>query len=98
MQAADQLQQISGVECRTVIPGHMQRGGSPCAYDRVLSTQFGVHAAKLIKEGRFGLTVALKGNVITENRLEDVAGIPKPVDPGDQIIGAARNINISFGN
>ena len=98
MQVAAELQQISGAECRTVIPGHMQRGGSPCAYDRVLSTQFGVHAAKLIKEGRFGLTVALKGGAITENRLEDVAGIPKPVDPGDQIVRAARNISISFGD
>jgi len=76
----------------------MQRGGSPCAYDRVLSTQFGVHAAELIREGRFGLTVALRNGVITENKLEDVAGVPKPVDPDDQIVRAARRINISFGD
>jgi len=95
---AANLESLIGVECRSVIPGHMQRGGSPCAYDRVLSTQFGVHAAELIREGRFGLTVALRNGVITENKLEDVAGVPKPVDPDDQIVRAARRINISFGD
>jgi len=95
---AAQLEQLTGVECRTVIPGHMQRGGSPSAYDRVLSTRFGVHAAHLIKEGRYGLTVALKGSEISENKLEDIAGVPKPVDPDDQIVRAARNMNISFGD
>ena len=95
---AVQLQELTGVECRTVIPGHMQRGGSPCAYDRVLSTQFGVHAAQLIKEGQFGVTVALQGNRITHNRLEDIAGVPKPVDPDSQIVKAARDISIAFGD
>ena len=92
------LEQISGAECRTVIPGHMQRGGSPCAYDRVLSTQFGVRAAELIKEGKFGVTVALKGGVIGQNKLEEVAGIPKPVDPQHQVVRAARDIGVSFGD
>jgi len=92
------LERLTGVESRTVIPGHMQRGGSPCAYDRVLSTQFGVHAARLIKEGRFGLTVALKNGTIGENKLSDVAGVPKPVNPEDQVVKAARDINVSFGD
>ena len=94
---AAQLQAMTGAECRTVIPGHMQRGGSPCAYDRVLSTQFGVHAAYLIKEGKFGVTVALKGDKISQNPLSEVAGVPKPVDPDSQIVKSAREINISFG-
>ncbi|NLX83045.1 MAG: 6-phosphofructokinase [Clostridiales bacterium] len=95
---AAQLTQITSAECRAVIPGHMQRGGSPCAYDRVLSTEFGVRAAQLIREGRFGLTVALKEGRISENKLEDVAGVPKPVDPNDQTVISARDINISFGD
>lgn len=95
---AAQLNSLTGVESRTVIPGHMQRGGSPCAYDRVLSTQFGVHAAQLIKEGQFGVTVALQGNRITHNRLSEVAGVPKPVDPQSQVVKAARDISISFGD
>ena len=95
---AAQLEKLTGVQCRTVIPGHMQRGGSPCAYDRVLSTQFGVCAAQLIREGQFGVTVALQGSRITQNRLADIAGVPKPVDPESQIVKAARDINISFGD
>ena len=95
---AASLQKISSAECRTVIPGHMQRGGSPSAYDRVLSTQFGVRAAQLIREGRFGVTVALKNGAIGENKLEDIAGVPKPVNPEDTIVKAARDISISFGD
>lgn len=95
---AAQLEKLTNVECRTVIPGHMQRGGSPCAYDRVLSTQFGVHAAYLIRKGRFGVSVALKGGQIGENNLADIAGVPKPVNPEDQIVKAARDISISFGD
>ena len=95
---AARLQQHTAAEIRTVIPGHMQRGGSPCAYDRVLSTQFGVHAAHLIKEGRFSLSVALKGGAIGENKLEDIAGVPKPVDPEDQLVKSARDMNVSFGD
>ena len=54
---AEQLQELAGVEARAVVPGHIQRGGTPCAYDRVLSTQFGVHAADLIKKDKYGYTV-----------------------------------------
>ena len=92
------LEKLTDVECRTVIPGHMQRGGSPCAYDRVLSTQFGVHAAHLIKKEKFGVSVALKGGQVGENKLEDIAGVPKPVDPEDHLVKVARNLNISFGD
>lgn len=95
---ASALEKMTNVECRTVIPGHMQRGGSPCAYDRVLSTQFGVRAAELIKEGHFGVSVALKGNTIGENKLSDIAGVPKPVPENDQVVRAARDINVSFGD
>ena len=67
------------MEARAVIPGHIQRGGSPSAYDRVLSTQFGVHAAELIRDGIFGVSVALVGNTITHNPLSEIAGVPKLV-------------------
>ncbi|HCJ90086.1 MAG TPA: 6-phosphofructokinase, partial [Clostridiales bacterium] len=77
---------------------HIQRGGSPNAYDRVLSTQFGVHAAELIRDGVYGVTVALKGNEITHNKLSDIAGVPKLVPPDNTMITTARNIGISFGD
>ena len=94
---AAQLQELAGVEARAVIPGHIQRGGSPSAYDRVLSTQFGVHAAELIRDGIFGVSVALVGNTITHNPLNEIAGVPKLVPPDHQMIQIARNIGISFG-
>lgn len=95
---AQQLRDLVGVEARNVVPGHIQRGGSPSAYDRVLSTQFGVHAAELIRDDIYGVTVALKGNSITHNALKDIAGVPKPVPEDHQLIITAKNIGICFGD
>lgn len=95
---AAQLQELAQVEARAVIPGHIQRGGSPSAYDRVLSTQFGVHAAELIRDGIFGVSVALVGNTITHNPLSEIAGVAKRVPADHQMVQTARNIGISFGD
>ena len=73
---AKELSELVGVEARAVVPGHIQRGGSPSAYDRVLATQFGVHAAQLIEKGEYGVSVALAGNTITHNPLNEIAGVP----------------------
>ena len=94
---AKQLSEMMGVEARAVVPGHVQRGGSPSAYDRVLSTQFGVHAAQLIAEEEYGYTVALSGNVITHNKLSEIAGVPKLVPPDHQMVKVAQDMGISFG-
>lgn len=94
---AARLQELAGVEARAVIPGHIQRGGSPSAYDRVLSTQFGVHAAELIRDGIFGVSVALVGNTVTHNPLSEIAGVAKLVPPDHQMVQTAKNIGISFG-
>jgi len=64
----------------------------------VLSTQFGVHAAELIRDGIYGVSVALKGNEITHNPLKDVAGIAKPVPVDHQLVITAKDIGISFGD
>lgn len=95
---AKQLQEMLGCECRNVVPGHLQRGGTPSAYDRVLSTQFGVHAAELIRDEIYGVTVALKGSQITHNALKDIAGVPKLVPQDDQMIRIAKAMGISFGD
>ncbi len=95
---AKDLSALLGVEARAVIPGHMQRGGSPSAYDRVLSTQFGVHAAELIRDKTYGYTVALSGNQVIHNKLSDIAGIPKLVPEDDQMIDLARHMGITFGD
>ena len=94
---AAQLQELVGVEARSVVPGHIQRGGSPSAYDRVLSTQFGVLAAQLIRDEHYGVTLALKGNKSVHNDLKDIAGVPKPVPMDDPVVVTARNMGINMG-
>ena len=95
---AAQLTEMVGVEARAVIPGHIQRGGSPSAYDRVLATQFGAHAAKLIEREEYGVSVALVGNTITHNPLSEIAGVPKLVPADHQMISVGRSMGISFGD
>ena len=95
---AGQLSEMVGVEARAVNPGHMQRGGSPSAYDRVLSTQFGVHAAELIRDKEYGNTVALSGNQVIHNKLSDIAGVPKLVPEDHQMVELARHMGITFGD
>ncbi|MDD6682112.1 MAG: ATP-dependent 6-phosphofructokinase [Clostridiales bacterium] len=95
---AKELSDLVGVEARAVVPGHVQRGGSPSAYDRVLSTQFGVHAAQLIAREEYGVTVALVGNTITHNNLSEIAGVPKLVPQDHQMVQVAKDMGISFGD
>ena len=95
---AAQIQHNTGLEARVCVPGHMLRGGAPSACDRVLSTQFGVHAAYLIAKERYGRTVAKIGNKITSNKLEDIAGKTKFVDTENHLVIAARDIGVSFGD
>lgn len=86
------------VETRVVVPGHLQRGGSPSPYDRLLSTEMGSFAGKLVQDGNFGTTVAMRNNQITYNKLADIAGKTKYVPEDDQMIAVARSIGISFGD
>ena len=95
---AAQIQQKTQLEARVCVPGHMLRGGSPSAYDRILATQFGVYAAQLIKEEHYGMTVAKVGGTITANPLAEIAGKTKFVTPDDQLVATARNLGISFGD
>ena len=94
---AKELEAKVGVEARAVIPGHMQRGGSPSAYDRMLSTNFGVHAAQLIAQENYGQAVAMLGSTVGHNPLKDVAGKTKFVPQDAQAVKAAINMGVSFG-
>ncbi len=95
---AEEIQQKSGTEVRITVPGHTQRGGSPCPYDRVLSTRLGVSAAKLILEEQYGCMVAIVNNKIKKVPLKDVAGKLKTVAPDDQLVQEAKLLGISFGD
>ena len=94
---ADELTNEIDIDTRVVVPGHYQRGGPPCPYDRVLATQMGVHAAELIKKGEFGRTVAVKNGKITSNLINDIAGKTKTIPMDAPLMDAARRIGISFG-
>ena len=94
---ARQINERVGVDTRVVVPGHMQRGGAPSPYDRVISTQIGSYAGYLIKQGIFGVTVSVKGDTMTYNNLADIAGKMKFVPEDHPMIKQARDIGISFG-
>ncbi len=87
-----------GQEVRVTVPGHFQRGGAPCPYDRVLSTRLGTYAARLIYENKYGLMVVLKNDKITAEPLEKVAGKLKTVPVDCDIIQSAKDLGICFGD
>ena len=94
---AQAVQKKTGMETRVCIPGHMQRGGSPSAYDRVLATQFGSYAAGLVADEHYGVTVAMVNRHVTANPLADIAGKTRGV-PGDcDMLNVARAMGISLG-
>ena len=95
---ANEIAERTGQEIRVTIPGHFQRGGSPCAYDRVLSTRFGTAAAELIAQKKFGYMVAIRNNLIVPVPLSEVAGKLKTVSPDCDEIRAARDMGISLGD
>ena len=91
------VQKKTGMEPRVCIPGHMQRGGSPSAYDRVLATEFGSYAAKLVEVERYGVTVAMVNNRVIANRLEDIAGKARNIPEGCELLTVARRMGVSLG-
>ncbi len=95
---ADEIAQDTDYEVRVVVPGHIQRGGAPSPYDRVLCTRFGSYAAHLIINREFGNMVAMKDGDITAVPLSEVAGRLKTVPTDSQMIVAARQIGISLGD
>lgn len=95
---AKQLEERTGQEIRVCVPGHIQRGGSPCPYDRVLSTRLGVEAAQLIVKEKYGYMVAVKDDKIVPVPLEEVAGKLKYVPVDSDVIKEAKALGISFGD
>jgi 6-phosphofructokinase 1 len=75
-----EVEKRTGIETRHVVLGHLQRGGSPTAYDRILATRYGIRAAELIRDKIFGRMVAIQGNAIVDVSLKDATGETKTVD------------------
>ena len=95
---ADELKELTGQEIRVTIPGHYQRGGAPCPADRVLTSRFGVAAAQLILQKKFGYMVALQDNHIVPVPLTEVAGKLKTVPPDGELVKQARALGLSMGD
>ena len=95
---ADELKAITGHEIRVTIPGHYQRGGAPCPADRLLTSRFGVAAAQLIREKKYGYMVALQDDKIVPVPLKEVAGKLKTVPPDGEVVRAARALGLSMGD
>lgn len=93
-----EIEELTGQEIRITVPGHMQRGGAPCAFDRVISTRLGAAAAQLVIEEEYGYMVGFKNGEIIPVPLQEVAGKLKMVDPESSIIKEAKSIGISFGD
>ena len=76
-----EIEKRMAIETRVVILGHIQRGGTPTAFDRSLATRFGIAAIDFVHEGKFGYLTALQGNKIMPVPLKEIAGKRKTVDP-----------------
>ena len=97
-EVAAQIQEKTGREVRVTVPGHMQRGGSPCPYDRVFASRLGSEAGKLILDNQYGFMGGYKNREIVRVPLEDVAGKLKTVDPDATIVQEAKLLGICFGD
>lgn len=93
-----EIEERTGQEVRITVPGHTQRGGGPCPYDRVISSRLGSAAARLIIEGKFGYMVGFRNGEIVPVPLNDVAGKLKIVNPESSIIKEAKGLGICFGD
>jgi 6-phosphofructokinase 1 len=94
----DQLEGRVRAECRAIVLGHIQRGGTPTANDRVLCTRFGVEAVHAIMRNESGSMVVIRDNAVGTIPIGEVAGRQRTIDPGSDIIRAARATAVSFGN
>ncbi len=92
------LEELTGKETRVVVLGHVQRGGSPSPYDRLLSTRYGTAAVKAVAEGVFGEMVALRAQEITTVPLAEATGHLKTVRPHSDLVLSARSLGVSFGD
>ena len=95
---ADNIEKNTGRETRVTVLGHLQRGGSPTPYDRILATKFGAFAISLAAKKKFGKMASLRGNEIVEVDIADAISKQKLVKPDNQAVLVARAVGISFGD
>lgn len=97
-QVARRIAEATGKETRSVVLGHLQRGGNPTSMDRILGTRFGVHAVDLIRRGKFGHMVSYQNYQVSDVSIAEAVNHLKRVKPDNQIVQACREVGISFGD
>ena len=97
-QVAKGIAETTGMETRVTVLGHLQRGGTPTAFDRWLATRYGAAAVRAASTGRFGRMVALRGSEVVDVSLTDALAAPKRVDLGADAVKTARGLGICLGD
>ncbi len=98
LELSRQLEEMTGLESRITILGHLQRGGTPSAADRLIASTLGAAVADLVEEGRYGVMVALRGNRPVPVPLEDVAGVRNSIPLDHPWITTARKLGVCLGD
>jgi phosphofructokinase-like protein len=93
----NQIEDMTGIESRYTILGHVQRGGSPTPYDRILATRFGYHAVEAAMNRKFGHMVGLRGNEIKTTPIQEAVAVPRRVKADDDLVKAAKAVGTCFG-
>ena len=97
-EVAVEIEKRSGMEARVTVLGHLQRGGAPSPFDRILATRFGVKAVEMVMAGEFGHMTCLKTPLIRSVPLEEAVAEQKKVPPGGELVRFARSVGTSFGD
>jgi ATP-dependent phosphofructokinase / diphosphate-dependent phosphofructokinase len=95
---AHEVARRTGKDTRTCVLGHLQRGGHPTTFDRILGTRFGVHAVGMIREGKFGQMTSYQNQLVVEVPISKAVGALRRVSPDSQLVRTARAVEISFGD
>ncbi len=96
-EVAKRLFELTGTDTRITVLGHVQRGGSPCPYDRVLASCLGVRAVDLVQQKKYGVVVGIKSGSITETPYEEVVDVTLPLKPDSIYIKTAEAMGICLG-
>ncbi|MBI3726428.1 ATP-dependent 6-phosphofructokinase [bacterium] len=98
LRVSEDLQKLTGIEARYTVLGHLQRGGSPVAFDRILGSEFGVHAVDMVAHGKFGQMAAFKTPGMTEVSIAQAIANYKVVELDGAMLHCARGLGIGFGD
>lgn len=88
---------MTGIESRFTILGHVQRGGSPSPFDRILASRFGYHAVQAAVAGKFGQMVGMRGNDIKTTPIKDAVAVPRRIKADNDLVKVAKAVGTCFG-